>query len=171
MAVSRNKKGELMFTDYPEFKPNLSPKEIFLRGSFGGTYWRNIHSTVVNKDLSNVHKKYPKEWWEGIPTDHMTRSWNNYDKSINKYGVKVGSTLEEWEGAGWITHYHPYGWVHWYCDFCLGKRCPDDIRQIKRWERVAGKNGRFRKRLENMIKNGKDSLAIRQTLQHWAWAQ
>lgn len=27
------------FKDYPDFTPNLTPKEIFKLGSFGGTYF------------------------------------------------------------------------------------------------------------------------------------
>ena len=101
---------------------------------------------------------------------------NNYNKSINKYKVKVGTTLEFWENKGWITKYNPYGWIHWYCDFYLGKRGADDERQIKRWIRTAGPNSRFRRRLINLIikKNSKYndfniSPKIRQTLQHWAY--
>ena len=38
------------FEDYPEFKPNLSPREMFLLGSFGGTYWREIKSKFYKKN-------------------------------------------------------------------------------------------------------------------------
>jgi hypothetical protein len=81
-----------------------------------------------------------------------------YNKDINRYKVKVGSTLEEWEQKGWIKKCHPYGWVHWYCDFCSGLRCEDDARQIRRWKSFVA---RFGKR--------KLSPRIRQTLQHWAY--
>ena len=144
--------GVIYFQDYPEFKPNLTPREIFKMGSFGGTYWRSIKSAVLNKKLKNIHKKYPKSWWKGIPEDNLTRNYNKYDKSINKYGVKVGTSLQFWEGKGWITKYHPYGWVHWYCDFFMGKRCEDDKRQIKRWKGLASPNGRFFRFLVTQIK-------------------
>ena len=58
------------------------------------------------------------------------------------------------------------------------KRSDDDERQIKRWQQLAGPNGRFRKWLvtEIMKKGGKSkwddhsiSPAIRQTLQHWGY--
>ena len=162
------------FKDYPNFRPNLSPREIFKLGSFGCTYWRPIKSAVTGKLYKNVHLKYPKSWWSGIPDTHLTLPWNEYDKTINKYNVKVGTTLEFWEDSGWISKYHPYGWVHWYCDFFMGKRCLDDERQINRWIRTAGPESRFRKRLLNMIKNrgkipkSEISPKIRQTLQHWA---
>ena len=45
----RNKENELVFKDYPDFRPNLSPEEIFRAGSFGGTYWRPISSSVTGK--------------------------------------------------------------------------------------------------------------------------
>ena len=64
--VKRNKKGELVFLDNPEFTPNLTPREIFQLGSFGGTYWRPIYSSVTKKNYKNIHHNYPKLWWEGI---------------------------------------------------------------------------------------------------------
>ena len=168
--------GTYRFNDYPGFRPNLSPREMFKLGSFGGTYWRPIYSSVVDKNLKKQHLKYPKSWWKGIPEDHLTRDWGEYNVKINKYGKKVGTTLDFWESKGWITKYHPYGWVQWYCDFFMGKRSPDDERQISRWKGIAGPNGRFRKWLVTQIikKNGSYndftiSPSIRQTLQHWAY--
>ncbi len=174
--VKRNKDGTLHFPDYPEFRPNLTPRQIFQLGSFGGTYWRDIYSSVLNKNLSNVHLQYPKSWWQGIPNEWLVTPWDQYDLSINKYKVKVGTTLEFWEEKKWITKYHAYGWVHWLCDFVLGKRGPDDRRQIDRWIKTAGPNSRFRKRLINMIKQKNTTFddysispKIRQTLQHWGY--
>tara|TARA_Y100000389_G_C17467300_1_gene526817 strand:- start:3450 stop:4025 length:576 start_codon:yes stop_codon:yes gene_type:complete len=168
--------GVYVFKDYPEFRPNLSPRDIFKLGSFGGTYWRPIYSSVVKKKLKNQHLKYPKSWWKDIPNHYLVNDWEDYDKSINKYDKKVGTTLEFWEGKKWITKYHPYGWVEWYCDFFQGKRCPDDDRQISRWMGIAGSSGRFRKWLITLvIKNNSQyndlsiSPAIRQTLQHWGY--
>jgi hypothetical protein len=124
--------------------------------------------------LKNIHKKYP--WWKGIPENHLSQS--TYDKKINKYGVKVGTTLEFWEEKGWIKKLHPYGWVHWYCDFFSGKRCPDDERQIKRWKGLAGHRGRFMRFLVTQIlkkgtkkdwNNPEISPKIRQVLQHWGY--
>ena len=130
------------FRDYPEFKPNLTPRDIFKLGSFGGTYWRPIYSKVTNKKYKNIHKKYPKSWWKGIPEEHLTSI--NCNISINKYKVRVGTSLEFWEEKNWITKYDPYGWIQWYCNFYNGRRTPDDKRQIKRWLGIAGKKGRFR---------------------------
>lgn len=172
----KNKYGEIVFKDVPEFRPNLTPQEMFELGSFGGTYWRPIYSSITNKNYKNQHLKYPKKWWAKIPDSWLITPWDEYNTSINKYKVKVGTTLEFWEEKNWITKYNPYGWVQWYCDYYMGKRGPDDERQIDRWIKTAGPNSRFRRFLINLIhkQNGKYddysiSPKIRQTLQHWGY--
>jgi hypothetical protein len=163
----------IRFKDQPDFTPNLTPRDIFLLGSFGGTYWRPIHSKTNKRDYKNVHHKY-KSWWKGIPESDLSSP--NYDVKKNKYGVKVGTSLPFWESKKWIHHNNPYGWVHWYCDFYSGKRGEDDIRQIKRWKALAGPKGRFMRFLVTQIlnKNAKwndetVSPKIRQVLQHWGY--
>mgnify|MGYP003329195776 CR=1 FL=1 len=99
-----------------------------------------------------------------------------YDKKVNKYKVKCGSSLESWESSGWINKQDPYGWFQWYTRYCTGRRTGDDERQIDRWLGVAGDNGRFRKWLVTLVKNNNGkyndetiSPKIRQTLQHWGY--
>ena len=164
----------IAFKDHPDFKPNLTPRDIFLLGSFGGTYWRPIYSRITKTKYNNVHKQYPKSWWKNIPEDHLSRS--KYDVNINKYKVKVGTSLEFWESKQWIHQENPYGWVHWYCDFYRGKRGPDDNRQISRWKGLAGSRGRFMRFLVTQIIRRKTkwndesvSPKIRQVLQHWGY--
>ena len=53
---TRNEKGELVFPDYPHFRPNLTPKEVLQKGSFGGTYFRPIYSRVTQQHYSDVWK-------------------------------------------------------------------------------------------------------------------
>ena len=172
----KNKYGEIFFKDHPEFKPNLTPKEVFQLGSFGGTYWRPIYSSVTEKKYKDQHKKYPSDWWKGIPEKDLTKDFDDYDKKINKYKVKVGTTLEFWEEKKWIHKQNPYGWMQWYCDFYMGERGSDDERQIDRWIKTAGPKSRFRRALINKIKekNAKYddetvSPKIRQILQHWGY--
>ena len=172
----KNKNGNIIFKEYPDFTPNLTPKEIFELGSFGGTYWRPIYSSVTNKKYKNQHKHFPKSWWKKIPNENLVSKWDDYDKNKNKYKVKVGTTLEYWECKECINKHHPYGWVQWYCCFYMGERSPDDERQIKRWIRTAGPKSRFRRRLINLINKNKTSFddesispKIRQTLQHWGY--
>ena len=181
--MHRDKKGIIHFHDYPEFQPNLTPREIFEMGSFGGTYWRPIYSSIVNKDLKNQHRS--KKWnvdeiFKGLDDNILTKS--KCDIKINKYKVRVGQSLEEWEkdrnGGSWIREDDPYGWVQWYCRFYNGRRLNngEDERQISRWAGIASERGRFRRWLVTLIlKNNSDwdnfkvSPSIRQTLQHWAY--
>ena len=86
------------FKDYPKFKPNLTPRDIFRLGSFGGTYWRPIYSSITGKNYSNQHKKY--KW--NIP-ENMLTSEVCYPE-LNKYGVNSGTSLDNWEKNGWIVN-------------------------------------------------------------------
>jgi len=166
---------EIKFKNYPDFKPNLTPEEMFRLGSFGGTYWRPIESKITNKSYKEQHLEFPKSWWKDIPNNWLSNP--DCDKSINKYNVIVGTSLRDWEDKEWINELDPYGWVQWYCRFYEGRRNNDeDERQIKRWKGVTGENGRFRKWLVTLIlkKKGewndeKISPKIRQTLQHWGY--
>ena len=161
----------------PDFTPNLTPRQMFVLGSFGGTYWRPIDSEITGESYAGVHLKYPKAWWRDVPERALTTPFDEYDKGLNQYGVKVGTTLEFWEDKGWITKHDPYGWVQWYCEYATGRRIKkEDERQIARWKGIAGPDGRFRRWLVTLIlKKGKAwddasvSPKIRQTLQHWGY--
>jgi len=173
---TRNKKGQLTFDDHPEFKPNLSPKEVLQMGSFGGTYFRPIYSSVTKQ-------KYGKEVWQELPSDWLTGlniktqvASSLYDASRNKYKVKCGASLEEWENSGWMREQDPYGWFQWYCRFYQGRRTDDDERQIGRWSNCCGEKGRWKNNLISKIvkagcgwDNYNISPVVRQTLQHWGY--
>ena len=137
---TKDKKGRLVFEDHPEFSPNLTPQEVLHMGSFGGTYFRPIYSSVTKQ-------KYGKEVWQELPSDWLkgldirTRvSSSLYDASRNKYKVrdwslhvslilmscihqvKCGASLEEWENSGWMNKQDPYGWFQWYCRYTKRKK-------------------------------------------------
>jgi len=44
----RAENGDILFKDHPEFEPNTTPEEVLRGGSFGGHYFRPIHSGVTN---------------------------------------------------------------------------------------------------------------------------
>ena len=77
---------------HKQFKPNLTPKKMFEMGSFGGTYWRPIYSSITNKKY-----KYVGVIWKYIETFEpkiiepktikLKPLENNYWKNYNnKYG-------------------------------------------------------------------------------------
>ncbi|KAL4233085.1 hypothetical protein ACF0H5_007770 [Mactra antiquata] len=171
----KNAKGQLVFPDQSDFRPNMTPKEVLAAGSFGGTYFRPIKSTVTGKSYSGVWKELPKDWLEGLNIGKQV-SCAVYDEKVNTYGVKCGGSLQMWEESGWIHKQDPYGWFMWYCRFYQGRRSSDDERQIGRWLRCAGDTGRWRNNLISKcvrsgcaFDNAGVSPVVRQTLQHWAY--
>jgi hypothetical protein len=109
----RNQKNELVFEDYPHFRPNLTPKEVLQMGSFGGTYFRPITSKVTGESYKDVWKELPADWLEGLDIKTQIAS-KTYDKSLNRYKETCGGDLEMWESSGWISNIDPYGWFMWY---------------------------------------------------------
>lgn len=171
----RNAKGELVFPDYPEMRPNMTPKEVLQAGSFGGTYFRPIKSSVTGEKYSGVWKELPKNWLKGLEISKQVAS-STYRPDVNTYKVKCGGSLEMWETSGWIDKQDPYGWFMWYCRFYLGRRTDDDERQVGRWKKCAGVKGRWRNNLigkcarsGSAFNNFVVSPVVRQTLQHWGY--
>lgn len=138
---TRDNHGTLHFEEpYSRFTPNLTPSEVVQLGSFGGTFFRQYYSHVLQSDIQPDYNEFPAEWFIGLrddgtpfhPPTYMTK--DTYDAQVNNYGVKAGQSLEAWEKAGWVTEQDPRGWFQWYCRFYLGRRTSDDERQIDRCE-------------------------------------
>ena len=96
-----------------------------------------------------------------------------YDISVNKHGIKCGTSLRFWENKGRINEIDRYGWFQWYFRYWLARRSSDDKRQINRWKKIAS---RFRGKLVKMIKdvgNKFDDCSIwprsGQILLHWGY--
>ena len=68
---------------------NKTPVEIIKEGAFGGTYFRVIYSGVNNK----WYKKSWKEFKELKNIDKKYYNCDHYDASLNKCGVKCGTSL------------------------------------------------------------------------------
>ena len=177
-VVKRDENGCLMFPDYPNFRPNLSPKDVLQMGSFGGGYFRPIQSSVAG-NLSKGWEDLPTDWLSGLSIASRIAS-PSYDPEVNRYKVKCGASLEEWEQSEWIRASDPFGWFQWYCRFYQGRRTSDDERQVSRALGVMGPKGRWRnnlinkilsspRRVEEAVDDPLISPVIRQTLQHWGY--
>ncbi|XP_051981687.1 uncharacterized protein zgc:113208 [Xyrauchen texanus] len=173
--VKTNEKGQLVFKDHPEFQPNMSPKEVLQAGSFGGTYFRPIYSSITKQHYKDVWQELPKDWLDGLDIPKQVAS-STYREIVNTYKVKCGGSLEMWESSGWIVPQDPYGWFQWFCRFYQGRRTEDDARQISRWAKCAGVKGRWRNNLiTKVVRSGCAydnhivSPVVRQTLQHWGY--
>ncbi|KAK9974773.1 hypothetical protein ABG768_022850 [Culter alburnus] len=173
--IKRNEKGQLVFKDHPEFTPNITPKEVLQAGSFGGTYFRPIYSSITKQHYKDVWQELPEDWLDGLNISKQVAS-STYRENVNTYNVKCGGSLEMWESSGWIVPQDPYGWFQWYCRFYQGRRTVDDARQISRWAKCAGVKGRWRQNLITKVvrsgcayDNPGVSPVVRQTLQHWGY--
>ena len=88
------------------FSPNKMAIEIIIEGAFGGTYFRDIYS--------GINRKWYKNSWKGF--DHLKNidqtyyCSDYYDVSVNKSGVKCGTSLRFWENKNWIHETDPYSW-------------------------------------------------------------
>ena len=152
-----------------KFGANKTRVEVIKEGAFGGTYFRDIYPGINEK----WYKKPWKEFDQLKNIDQKFYCSDYYDVSVNKYGIKCGTSLRFWENKGWINEIDPYGWFQWYFRYWLGRRSEDDERQINRWKKIVS---RFRGKLVKMIKDAGSkyddysiSPKIRQTLLHWGY--
>ncbi len=102
---------------HPEFNPELTPREMLALGVFGGKY------------MTDCRGEFPKSWYETAKL-----SPEGSDADVNYFKIRASLPLSEWCRRGWIYPEDPRGWFQWYCRYYLGRRCPDDERQIKRWK-------------------------------------
>jgi len=168
--------GKLVFEDFPEFTPLLTPPECVREGIFGGCYFnsRGGKIGIFGREVEIDPSEFPPSWFEGV-SEHLYTS-RRYNVPTNKFKVKAGQDQAFWESKGWIHQLDPRGWFQWYCRFYMGRRCADDKRQVKRWAACAGASGRWRNQLCGKVRSAgvrhddaRVSPVIRQTLLHWAY--
>ena len=107
-------------------------------------------------------KFYKNSWKEFEELEDIDKKYyasDFYDASVNKYGVKCGTSLRFRENKGWIRPIDPYSWFQWYFRYWKGRRSEDNQKQISRWKKIVN---RFKGILIKMISKGKDNLKIRQ---------
>ena len=106
-----------------DFRPDLTPKEMLALGIFGGVYMRDCVD------------EFPDDWF--AEAKFQVEGIYKQDKKINYYGVLASQSLAIWRSKGWIHQDDPRGWFQWYCRYYMGRRHPDDARQIKRWQNMV----------------------------------
>ena len=123
---------------------------------------KDIYSGVTGKFYKNSWKEFKE--LEDIDRRYYCSDF--HDISLNKYGVKCGTSLRFWESKRWINEIDPYGWFQWYFRYWKRTRSEDDQRRTGRWK---GTVSRFKGILIKMIDKGGDSPKIRQILLHWRY--
>lgn len=135
---------------HPDFKPELTPRELLELGVFGGRY------------MTDCRREFPASWFR-----RAKLCPERHDPKLNYFGVNASKPLSYWKKKGWIYHEDPRGWFQWYCRYYMGRRCPDDERQIKRWRAM-------RRHIAQVKQNCPPGDAEcrprqRQALLHWAY--
>ena len=133
-----------------EFKPDLTPKQMLEFGVFGGKY------------LTDCRKEFPASWYAKAKLCHEF-----HDPKLNYFGVNASKPLSYWKKKGWINPEDPRGWFQWYCRYYLGRRGPDDARQIKRWKAMTRHIAQVRKHCRQG--DVRCRRKQRQALLHWAY--
>jgi hypothetical protein len=133
----------------PEFKPDLTPKQMLELGVFGGKY------------MNDCKKEFPEDWFKKAKL-----STTSHNPELNFFKINASLPLVAWQMKGWINKDDPRGWFQWYCRYYMGRRHPDDERQIKRWKAIFRHAGAIKKNC------AKGELFCRrkqrQALLHWA---
>ncbi len=140
---------------HPDFKPELTPREMLALGVFGGVYMRDCV------------KEFPEDWF--VKAKLKKEGNCERDPKLNFFGVNASQSLSVWRKKGWINEEHdPRGWFQWYCRYYMGRRLPgEDERQIKRWMAVRRHISQIKKNCRP--KDWACRPVQRQAVLHWAY--
>jgi hypothetical protein len=114
------------------------------------------------KYLTDCKGEFPEDWFIQARLNP-----DRHDPDVNFFGVNASKPLGYWQMKGWIYPEDPRGWFQWYCRYYMGRRCPDDERQIKRWKAMSRHIGQLRKHCRPGDLNCRRKQ--RQALLHWAY--
>ncbi len=87
----------------PDFKPELTPKQMLAIGVFGGKY------------MTDCQKEFPVNWFK-----QAKLCSEQHDPKLNFFGVNASKPLSYWRKKGWIYPDDPRGWFQWYCRYYMG---------------------------------------------------
>jgi hypothetical protein len=135
----------------PEFKPELTPKEMLALGIFGGKY------------MTDCRKEFPADWFK-----RAKLCSERHDAQLNYFKVNASKPLSYWREQHWIYIDDPRGWFQWYCRYYMGRRMPEvDEWQISRWRAIK----RHIAQIKKHCATGDLSCRAkqRQAVLHWAY--
>jgi hypothetical protein len=135
----------------PEFKPELTPKEMLRLGVFGGKY------------MTDCEKEFPSDWYKNAKLDS-----EKHNPELNFFKVNASQPLSVWRKNGWIYKDDPRGWFQWYCRYYMGRRIPEeDERQIRRWKMMRRHVAQIKKNC--VVGDLTCRRRQHQALLHWAY--
>ncbi len=133
-----------------DFTPDLTPRQMLRLGVFGGKY------------MTDCRNEFPASWFA-----KARLCAERHDPRLNCFGVNASQPLAVWRKNNWLRPQDPRGWFQWYCRYYMGRRGPDDARQIARWKAIARHAGAIRKNCEPGDLECRPRQ--RQALLHWAY--
>lgn len=133
----------------PDFTPDLTPAEMLRLGVFGGRY------------MTDCRAEFPAAWFT------RAKLSSTRDRKLNYFGVNASQSLAEWRRKNWVRPQDPRGWFQWYCRYYMGRRGPDDARQIRRWRAITRHVAAIRKNCEPGDLECRRRQ--RQAVLHWAY--
>jgi len=134
----------------PEFKPELTPKEMLELSVFGGKY------------MTDCKREFSQNWFKKAKLCS-----EKHDAKLNFFGVNASQPLSVWRQKGWIHSNDPRGWFQWYCWYYMGRRHEDDERQIKRWRTIRRHIAQIKKNC--LPGDWSCRRKQRQAVLHWAY--
>jgi len=135
----------------PDFKPELTPKQMLRLGVFGGKY------------MTDCRKEFPSDWFQKAKLCS-----ERHDPKLNYFGVNASKPLWYWRRKGWINPDDPRGWFQWYCRYYMGRRLgEEDERQIARWNAMRRHIAQIYKHCRSGEKDCRPKQ--RQAVLHWAY--
>jgi hypothetical protein len=135
---------------HEDFRPELIPQDMLELGVFGGKY------------MTDCTNEFPAAWF-----DNARLCSERHNPELNCFGVNASQPLSVWQDKGWIYEEDPRGWFQWYCRYYMGRRCPDDARQINRWRAMRRHIAQVRSNCP--IGDLTCRRRQRQALLHWAY--
>ena len=135
---------------HPDFRPELTPKQMLTLGVFGGKY------------MTDCTAEFPSDWFDKAKLCH-----ERHDPKLNFFGVNASQPLAVWRKNGWLYDEDPRGWFQWYCRYFYGRRCLDDDRQIGRWRAIRRHIAQIEKNCPPKTLDCRPRQ--RQALLHWAY--
>lgn len=135
----------------PEFRPELTPKQMLAMGVFGGKY------------MTDCKKEFPRDWFTKAKLSAIGKN-----PELNYFKVDASQSLCVWRRKGWIFEQDPRGWFQWYCRYYMGRRIPEmDRVQIRRWKAIRRHIAQIKK---NCVKGDfACRTRQRQAVLHWAY--
>src|SRR5437868_4482130 len=90
---------------HPEFRPELTPRQMLRLGVFGGKY------------MTDCAAEFPDDWFA-----QAKLCPERHDPRLNFFGVNASQPLSVWQSKGWIHPEDPRGWFQWFCRYYMGRR-------------------------------------------------